>query len=105
MADINRILKNKPRPCRYGAPMGDCDLVDGPLDRLLLQRVRFVDGDYGPDGTYWGGGRGTEPLWCAFNGGDEPGMRVRLYVRAVSRGAAQAKLRDSYDGITFARPG
>lgn len=101
--DINRILKNDPRPCRYGAPMGDSDLVDGPLDRLMLQRVRFVDGDYGPDGTYWGGGRGTEPLWCAFNGGDDPGMRVRLYVRAKDRRRAIELLQADYPGIAFLR--
>lgn len=106
--DINQILRDAPRSGRYGAPMGASDVypVNEPWPRLLLQRVRFIDGDYAADGTYWGGGRGTEPLWCAFNGagGDYlPGMGVRLYVRGYHRDRAAERLAVSYPDIVFVR--
>jgi len=89
---INKILRSDPRPCRYGAPMGDRGFDDRAEDESKVnpQRVRFIDGDYGPDGTYWGGG-GT-PLWCAFNKENT----LRRYVRARARGEAIDKLRKEY---------
>jgi hypothetical protein len=71
---------------------------------LHLQRVAMVDGDYGPDGTYWGGGRGTLPLWCAFNGRTpthQPAHGSRLYVRAINRVEARLALQAGNAGITF----
>ena len=106
--DINRILRDNPRPCKYGAPMGAMDRVE-ELEKLHLQRIKFVDGDYAADGTYWGAIKG-EHLWCAFNG-DKPipnwpwptgaAMHTRIYVRAKTRKLAMALLRDEHDGITF----
>ena len=93
--DINRILRADPRPCRYGAPMGDSGWINKNRDgdevesesRLYCQRVRFVDGDYGPDGTYWGGGRDVLPLYCVFDREDT----TRRYYRAKSRADAVAQ--------------
>lgn len=66
--DINRLLRARPVPARYGAPMGATNRRDAlPGARLYSQRVRFVDGDYAPDGTYWGGGPGTVPLYAVFS--------------------------------------
>ena len=87
MLDINAILRADPRSAKHGAPMGDSDTV-GDLARLHLQRLRFVGGDYGADGTYWGSGTGTNPVWCAFN---EEGT-TRIYVRAADRDAADVRL-------------
>lgn len=65
--DINRLLRARPRSCTYGAPMGARDRDDAPEGaRRYCQRVQFTDGDYGPDGTYWGGGRGVLPLYAVF---------------------------------------
>ena len=87
--DINAILRARPRNCAYGAPMGDIDEIPDDLDTLYLQRVRFVDGDYAPDGTYWGSGT---PLWAAF----KPDLSVLVYVRAHNRAAAAQAVRDAY---------
>lgn len=66
--NINSLLRARPRPCTYGAPMGARNRRDAdPRAKLYCQRVRLVDGDYAPDGTYWGGGRGTVPLYAVFS--------------------------------------
>jgi hypothetical protein len=100
--DINAILRADPRPCRYGAPMGDRNhQSQQPGVRCYLQRVRFVDGDYGADGTYWGGGPGNNNLWCAF---DAPhAEHVRIYVRADNREAAKAAVLEDYPHVVFRR--
>lgn len=87
--------------------MGDRNITSGFDDKLLLRRVRLVDGDYGADGTYWGGGSTADSrLWCAYNGLSdpdfEPGMGTRIYVRARDRKAAMAAILKDYD-VTFAR--
>lgn len=51
-----------------------------------LQRVP-LNGDYDPGGAYWGGGRGTQPLYAAW---DEDGNA--MYTRAGSRADAKQKL-------------
>jgi len=98
--DINQILRADMRHCGRGAPMGDSnrderDEAEKHSARVYCQRVRFVDGDYGPDGTYWGGGRGTRPLWCIFTvyraaNGVVVDTPLRHYVRAVCRQSALA---------------
>jgi hypothetical protein len=50
-------------------------------------------------GTYWGGGRGTPALWCAFSA---DGL-TRIYVRASSRAAALDKVREDRDELRFIR--
>jgi len=60
-----------------------------------LQRVP-LNGDYDPGGAYWGGGRGTLPLYAAW---DEDGNAI--FVRAHSR--AQAKSTLEAKGIRFKR--
>jgi hypothetical protein len=92
--DINRILRNDIRHCGRGAPMGDTnrderDQFPRGVSRVYCQRIRFVDGDYGADGTYWGGGRGTLPLWCVFTW-QEGQTPLRAYYRAQDRAAALA---------------
>lgn len=102
--DINKLLKNDPRSCKYGAPMGDSDCIDDDWDGdkpLHVQRVRFVDGDYGPDGTYWGASAEEGGIYCAF---DDSAMEVRIYVRAHTRGEALRVLREKYPELTFHRP-
>lgn len=96
--DINVILRRDPRPAKHGAPMGDGDRIPdgGVLPKLHVQRIAFVDGDYGADGTYWGG---SEPLYCAF---DKRGT-TRIYVRAVSRDQAIDILKDTYPDAKFWR--
>ena len=91
--DINRILRLDPRPIKYSAPMGDSGYFDAESDtRLYCQRVRFVDGDYGPDGTYWGFGRGENSLYCVFDIEDT----CRKYYRAASSKAARELFCENY---------
>jgi hypothetical protein len=104
--DINRILRQNPRPLqRGGAPLGASDQYDGHIV-LRLQRVRFVDGGYAPDGTYWGGGTSTPYLWCAFNPDTATApaaMGTRLYVRAWSRDEAKQIILKNYVNTRFVR--
>ena len=68
MPDINKLLRARPRDGRYGAPMGARNRRDAaPGAKLYCQRVRMVDGDYGADGTYWGGGRESVPIYAVFS--------------------------------------
>ena len=108
MPDINRILARPENNAssRYGASMGRRSQTQGEPERLLLQRIRFQDGDYDTGGAYWGGGHGTLPLWCAFspdNTQNDPPIRV--FTRAAHRDEAKANVLDELpgDGWTFAR--
>lgn len=96
--DINAILRRNPVNGARGAPLGAASYADSH-ERCYLQRVRMIDGGYAADGTYWGGGRGTEPLWCAFTEDGE----TRLYVRARRRYDAVRELILRYPGLKFHR--
>lgn len=97
--NINQILAGENRPSEYGAPMGDCDNFDPDHPNIYVQRVVMVDGDYGADGTYWGGGPGTDPLYCGFN------EHTRVYVRAKDRKAAVELILDEYPEARITVPG
>lgn len=85
----------------YGAPMGRrSDKLDG-VGRVRLQRVPFVDGDYDQGGAYWGGGAGTQPLFCAW--GETETEQVERYLRARDREDAKAKLLAEYPELKFYR--
>jgi hypothetical protein len=91
-------IKLNPVNCKYGAPMGrGNDRISG---KCFLQRVNFVDGDYDNGGAYWGGGRGTLPLWVAQD--SEGGQ---FFVRAKSRNEAKNLIQDDMlaDDVTFYR--
>lgn len=101
--NINTILRKNKRTCAFGAPLGAKNFRDTESP-LLLQRVQMVDGDYAPDGTYWGGGFLTKPLWCAFNAEDDQysaGHGARIYVRAFTREQAIAEVRQEFPEVTF----
>lgn len=103
--DINKILNADRRNCSRGAPMGDTNIYDGSI-HLHLQRVRFVDGDYGPDGTYWGYSPSAGDLYCAFNGDNansKAGHGTRIYVRAHTREKAKELVKQHYVNVRFYR--
>lgn len=77
--DINWYLRQHPRDCKRGAPMGASNIRPDDLTRLYVQRINFTDGDYAPDGTYWGK---SLHLWCAFSADY---ISARVYVRAPNR--------------------
>ena len=101
--NINEWLKNHPVSCKYGAPLGDMGVRGDPDSpyKFYLQRIRMVDGDYDPAGTYWGGGRGTETLWGYMGEDDE--VLVRGFVRAWGRGSAKEEILDEYPNARFFR--
>lgn len=104
--DINRILKRESMSGARGAPMGQSSFHDA-CSPLYLQQVRLGDGgDYAADGTYWGGGIGMTPLWCAFNGDDDgyaAGQGSRIYVRARNREVAKQRVLARFANATFRR--
>jgi hypothetical protein len=102
---INEILK---KPChnassKYGAQIGRRAQTEGNPERLHLQRIRFVDGDYDTGGAYWGG---NSPLYCAFSPdntkNDTP---IMVFVRATNRTDAKQEVLAELpgDGWTFFR--
>lgn len=93
--NINKLLKAEPRSSKYGAPMGAADRFDNVEELLYLQRIRFVDGDYAADGTYWGRIPGGPDLWCAFS------EMNRIYMRATDRKHAIYLIQDAYPGVQF----
>lgn len=98
---INRILRQNPRNSRYGAPLGSRSTTDGGTDGLYLQPLRMVDGDYGADGTYWGGWSSRAGgMWCAFSADGQ----TRIYTRAKSRREAFQQIAEDYPGVTLRRP-
>lgn len=71
-----------------GAPLGQHNIIDVEAlkaARLRCFKVPVVDGDYAPNGVYWGFGRDAERLWFIGN------ELVNIFVRARDR--AQAKER------------
>lgn len=98
MKNINEILK---APCnnassKYGASMGRINRTTGKPERLHLQRVQFVDGDYDTGGAYWGGGT---PLWCAFSPDNtENDVSIQVFVRAANRQAAKNEVLKELQG-------
>ena len=99
--NINKWLKNNPVSCKRGAPLGDAGERGDPdyPYKFYLQRIRMVDGDYDPAGTYWGGG--CEPL-RGYMAEDDEGL-VRGFVRAMSRVSAKARITDEYPNARFFR--
>lgn len=94
--DINKILLSDPVSCARGAPMGATSYLDAPDEPLYVQLVDMVDGDYGADGTYWGGG--GMPLYCGFT----PGFANRIYVRSPSVKGAQTQIKTEFPEANFA---
>lgn len=110
--NINKILRANPRSGNYGAPIGAVDMA--PRDvynpQLRCQRVYLVDGDYGPDGTYWGASSKAGHVYCAFNDGRDndpyqPAMGVRVYVRAHTYEQAKREVLKKYPNARFVRGG
>lgn len=93
--DINALLRARPVPARYGAPLGAYDRLVPEHPPKHCQRVRFVDGDYGPDGVYWGSG--GLPLYAVFSAN----LETLCHYRAASRDAAIAAHNGRYEGDPF----
>lgn len=97
---LNTLLRAARRDCSRGAPMGKSNFFIHPDRACYLQRVRFVDGGYAPDGTYWGYSRG-ENLYCAFT----PDLANEVYVRAKNRREAVKALKEMFPEMKFALNG
>ena len=91
--NINSILRASPVDAARGAPMGRANAWCSENPAIYVQRVYPVDGDCSADGTYWGMGPGSLPLWAGFNGADSI-----VFYRAPDRdGAIDAILADYPD--------
>lgn len=90
---------------QYGASMGRADtLPENPAApvRLSLVRLRWVDGDYDAGGAYWGHVAGTW-IYRSLGDADDGDTVAELYVRAGSRDAAKATIRERVPGASFYR--
>lgn len=87
MFDINKWLEAHPRSSVRGAPMGFTNHYEIPSKpgrtyTIGFDKVKFVDGCYGPDGTYWGS---PENLWCFYSVEEDESLNcqeVLAYFRA-----------------------
>ncbi len=87
----------RPVGSAYGAPMGrHSDPIADLTGRVRVMRVPLVDGDYDPGGAYWGGGRGTLLLFCAWDGEGHV-----HYLRASDRVRALCALSEKNPAICF----
>jgi hypothetical protein len=98
--DINKILKKEDVSSAYGAPMGrrDTGINDiSPGEKLHLQKMRLVDGDYDTGGAYWGNTPGTS-MYCAFCSG----LMTMIFIRAKSRDEAKKNVLELLpEGVKF----
>ena len=97
--NINQHLKDNPRPCKYGAPMGAADWCVSADPKFYLQRLKFTDGCYSLDGTYWGS---PANVWCAWDPHCEEGP-ARMFVRANTREKARDLVLQEYPNAKFFR--
>jgi hypothetical protein len=101
---VLRINEMLALPChkgcdQYGAQMGRRSQTQGEPELLHLQKLRWVGGDYDTGGAYWGGGRGSDPIYCAFSPEDSPNDDpVMVFVRAKNREEAKRLVLDELDG-------
>ena len=93
--NINTLLRAESVNSSRGAPVGASSHLDDPELPLYVQRIKFVDGDYAADGTYWGG-LPSSPLWCGFAGSVN-----RVYVRAPSRSEAIVEILAQFPDALF----
>ena len=99
--NINKILAlpKQNRSSQRGSPMGDSDIADDLSEKLYVQKIRFEDGAYGRDGTYWGA---PETMWCAFTTNETQTMTpVRIYTRAKNRTLAIMNILEKYPTAKF----
>lgn len=104
--NLNAWLKERPRSCKFGAPMGAADWR-GDSDyayKFNLQRLKFQDGGYTLDGTYWGSPANLYLAFCPAHDtpeGEEDA--VRMFVRASSWEAAKRLVIEEYPNAMFYR--
>lgn len=94
--NINQILRAHSVSCARGAPLGAGNHIEPDQYELYVQRIRFIDGDYAADGTYWGG-YPSEPLYCGFSAEGD----TRIYVRAADRAEAVAAILAEHPAVTI----
>jgi hypothetical protein len=93
--NINTILAQPHNEAysQWGASMGRRNQREGLPERLHLQRMRFVDGDYDTGGAYWGGGSKAGVMYCAFSPADTANdCPIEVFVRATTREEAKEKV-------------
>lgn len=99
MTSINTLLRQNRRNCAHGAPMGDHGYAHSD-NNMRCERLRMVDGCYGPDGTYWGSGSQQHGyMFVCFNNT----QTFLKYYRAKSRSDAIAQCLDDYPEVKFTR--
>jgi hypothetical protein len=65
--------------------------------KLVLRRIRLIDGDYDCNGTYFGGG-GAPLYWCASDD-----CEIDFVLRAASRDDAKRQVAERYPQGRFYR--
>lgn len=92
---MNQWLKDNPRNCARGAPMGRSPEPLLPGAKVRIERLQWVDGDYTLDGTYWGRDiAGKEYIYAIWSpeghNPDQKWKRHYTFMRAKSRDEAVA---------------
>jgi hypothetical protein len=98
----NNLIIVKPRKkhvlpkvdCSRGAPMGMRNIIDVNFPKLYLIKLPWIDGDYTPNGIYWGN-TGRDNIYYAYN------EYNRIYIRASSRIEAKNEVRKLMSSARF----
>lgn len=100
--DINTILARPENNATsvYGAAMGRKNQTEGKPERLHLQQLKMVDGDYDTGGAYFGGWtKESGGMYCAFSHKNTTNDRmIRVFVRAKNRNEAKQLVIEALPG-------
>lgn len=91
---------------RFGAPMGRANLIPSnpsTVKALSIVFVPFTDGDYDAGGAYWGGGKDSLPLFCAW--GESDTEQAAIYVRAAGYPEAVEMVKQTFPNASFNQAG
>ena len=94
------------RSCKFGAPMGQSNQLPNDCNapiKLQMEKLKWIDGDYICDGTYFGGGN-EDNIYCAFGEESKSGYhfnQVKIFVRAFTRNEAKEEIRNLVPNARF----
>lgn len=87
--------------CQFGAPLGRCNVIPDDIKtagKLYLEKLKWTNGDYTTDGTYWGS-NGGDNIFRAY--GESETEQIEIFVRANSRDNAKMEVKAVFPEAKF----
>jgi hypothetical protein len=89
--------------CKYGSPFGRLNSIPDDINtagKLYLEKLKWVNGCYTPDGTYWGGGN-SDYIYRAS--GESETEQIEIFVRGITRQQAKNRVKEKFPQAKFFR--